>query len=181
MPDDLLREHVPYVPVGPFESEGALWHQDVCVAIDAQAKARGFEERHRVLDDWSSAPRTVYHLWLAECMLGGNGIGVFLLQQDLEDVVGVLEALDAADCRQLAALYRQGIGLCADQGSAEFLDFVDDDWLEEQRRPHTTTDAADPWTAIDHWEPGGSYRLLEEELGPALRRTIDANRSTLLR
>jgi len=182
MPYDLVRPLRPYqrvrVPSRPGQPEPWRWRQDLLDAIHAQAHADGFEERFEHLDDWANAPRTVYFLWLGVAMLGGNGCEVFLGQNDVEEVVGVLKALDEAGCERFAALYRTALFIARRERSSEFLLCVDDDWLDAQ-----VAEPADPnasWHEIDSHAPGGTYALLESEVKPALSRYIEQHRDLLV-
>ncbi len=136
-------------------------------ALRSQALAGGFDARFDRLANWPLAPRTVYFLDLAHAMLGGQGFEVYLAQQDFEDILGVLEALDTAGCDRLALRMRQGIALCAEQGGAEFLVQVDEEWLEDEGRPFAEGESPS-WSSIDSHEPGGTWWLVEHELAPAL-------------
>lgn len=200
----------PFLPldaelVGPANGERAV--EAVTDALREQALAGGFEHRFDRLAVWPAIPRTIYFLDLASAMLGGNGLEVYLSQQCFEDVLGVLEALEAVGCEGLALRMRQGITLAAEEGGAEFLMQVDDDWLEENGRPldedededegededaseddgasedesaGEDEDANNPWRRIDSHEPGGTWWLVDNELRPALERYVRENLGALV-
>jgi hypothetical protein len=163
--------------VPPFRRLAALPVADeelvpsITEALRTQAIASGFDTRFERLALWPTIPRTIYFLDLAYAMLGGNGFEVFLAQQCFEDVVGVLEALEESDCERLALRMRQGIELCFEDGGAEFLVEVDEDWLESNGRPMPDGDERD-WERIDSHEPGGTWWLVDHELQPALEQYV---------
>lgn len=171
MPSDLVRAPTPYRPVG----RGA--GVDLADAIRAQAHEGGFEARFERMGDWPVAPRTVYFLDLALAMIGGGGCEVFLGQNDVEEVIGVLEAADEAGCSRFAEVYRRALGLAARRGSGEFLAFVDEDWLEGEL---IEPDDDLGWRDLDHHDDGGTWSLLETEVRPALARYLAAHHATLV-
>ncbi len=178
MPRELLRAPRPYRRVGPFyEPDARLWHSAVVNAIHEQALERGFASRYEAIEDWPVAAFTAYFLWLAAAMLGGNGLEVFLSQAPVEDVVGVLEALETARCDQLAQRYREALGLAHSERAAEFLLSVDEDWLEEHM---ATPEPGATWSSIDHWEPGGTYSLIKHELQAASFAYVRAHAERLV-
>jgi hypothetical protein len=155
--------------LGPADGEDLVWM--VTDALREQALAGGFEHRFDRLAVWPEVPRTIYFLNLAHAMLGGNGLEVYLSQQCFEDVLGVLEALEEVGCEGLALRMRQGIALSAEEGGAEFLMEVDEEWLEENGRPLPKGEGR-AWQRIDSHEPGGTWRLVDDELRPALERYV---------
>lgn len=176
MPSELLRRPCPYRPVGPFDAPTPRhWVQAVVNAIREQAHARGFDARFECLEDWPAEAAHAYYLWHAEAMLGGNGLESFLLQAPLEEVIGVLAALEAAGCQRFTARAREGLRLAIAEGASEFQLQADDDWLDEHRDGERGT-----WSTIDHWREGGTYWLIEHELRPALAEFVRARRELLL-
>ena len=175
MPVDFFRVLAEYRPVGPFE-EDSLWSQNVCLAILQQAEQEGFERRFEILDDWPPEPRHVYFAYLLGAMVGGSGLEVFLHQAKVDAVMGGLEALDALGCKALAGLYRQALGKAAGE-SAEFLIWVDEDWLEREQ----SVPPEGSWDQIDSWEADGTWKLLETELEPRLDAYLQAHRASLVR
>jgi len=178
MPAELLRAHTPFVRIADIDlasaqRKGQGKHDAVRDRVRAQAHAHGFEERFAVLADWGDAPRTVYFLDVGGAMLGGNGLETFLDQSDPDDVVGVLEALDAAGCERLARRYREGLGLIAAHG-AQLLDVINLDWLEREKIEPPPA-ALESWRAIDSWEADGTWTLVKQELAPASERFIEAH------
>lgn len=171
MPSDLVREPTPYRRVPRSAAT------DVADAIRAQAHAGGFEARFERMADWPVAPRTVYFLDLALAMIGGGGCEVFLGQNDVEEVVGVLEAADEAGCARFAEVYRRALGLAARRGCGELLQFVDEEWLEDEL---IEPDADLDWRDIDRHDDGGTWSLLETEVRPALARYLAAHHAALV-
>jgi hypothetical protein len=175
-PWDLVRPSHAFHPVEPpGESAPRLFYQAIKTAIWEQAIVDPWEERHERLEDWPKEPVTVYYLWHIEAMVGGNGLEVYLSQEPPESVVGSLEALERAGCGRLAALYRRALDLAARQGCEATL-YLADAWLEDARRPAGT----DSWRALDHWDDGGTWALIRDELRPAAQAYIDAHRGVLL-
>lgn len=160
---------------------GALetWLPAITDGLREQALTEGYDQRFERLALWPTVPRTVYFLDLAYAMLGGNGLEVFLAQACFEDVVGVLAALEEADCERLALRMRQGIGLAAAEGGSEFMMEVDEDWPVEHGRPLPQGEGRD-WERIDSHAPGGTWWLVDEELAPALARYVVAHLDALV-
>ncbi len=178
MPWDLLRAPTPFRPVGPFdEPDARLWHCAVLSAINSQAHEGGFEARFETLSDWRAEAVTTYFLWLAEATLGGNGLVTFLLQADVAEVMGVLEALEAAECQGLARRYREALGYTRTTGAADFMVFIDEEWLDARSVPF---DPASPRPSIDHWREGGTYWFVKHELRPALVAYVQRHRAVLV-
>jgi hypothetical protein len=175
-PHDIVRAPAPFVRVAA--TTDAYWTDAVRESIREQALARGFEQRFDVLGDWPVPARTVYFLDLANAMLGGNGLEVFLGQCAPEDAIGMLAALDEGGCAQLAQRFREALGLI-DEQNGELTSYVSEDWLARERRDPPEA-ARSSWRAIDSWEPGGTYALMKEELAPAIDRYVTRHRSGLV-
>jgi hypothetical protein len=163
--------------VGSADDETVVWA--VADALREQALAGGFEHRFDRLAVWPAIPRTIYFLNLAYAMLGGNGLEVYLSQQCFEDVLGVLEALEEVGCEGLALRMRQGIALAAEDGGAEFLMEVGEEWLEENGRPLPDGEER-PWRRIDSHEPQGTWWLVDNELKPTLERYVREHAGALV-
>lgn len=137
-----------------------------------------FAERFARLDVWPAAARTLYFLVIAHSQLGGKGFEVYLAQAPYEEILGVLDALDTGGVERLAERMRQGIAVCAEEGGAEFLDEVDDDWLESTCRSIPQGEDR-VWGHIDSHDEGGTWWLVREELAPAMERYASEHRAEL--
>ncbi len=176
-PQQLTRAPTPYRRVRPSTADDAgvrLW--DLRARLREQALSHGFEERFEVMGDWPVEPRTVYFLHLADAMLGGNGLEVFLDQAAGEEVTGVLAALEEVGCAGLGQLYREGLAIVAKRGRGA--DELDPDWVaREKRKPRPK--AWKSWRALDSHEEGGTYALLQSELKPKLEAYLERHRESL--
>jgi len=144
--------------------------------LQLQAHAAGHESRFDRLDVWPIEARTIYFLVVAEGRLGSHGLGPFLSQAPLEEVVGVMDALEEARCDRLARLLRQGLTLVGSTGGAELLLQIDDDWIDDEGLPMPDGTS---WSSIDSRDEGGTGWLVREELAPAIARYVDAHRAAL--
>lgn len=176
-PSHFTRPSTPFqrIPKSPSSDDDTILWQ-LRDQVRTQAHALGFEDRFEVMSDWPQEACTLYFLDLADAMLGGNGLEVFLDQACAEEVVGVLSALDAAGCTTLVQLYREGLSIIAKRGRA--LDDLDEQWLSrEKRKPRAR--AWRSWQALDSHEEGGTYALLKSELTPKLAAFVAHHRAVL--
>jgi hypothetical protein len=144
-----------------------------------QAHGGGFDARFDRLLGWPEEAKNTYFLALAHDVLGGEGLEAFLSQAQLEDVEGMLGALEGAGCARLASRIRQGLTLCAEEGGAEFLLQVDEGWVEANGAPVPAGEGR-CWTRIDSHDEGGTWWLVEHEVAPALAEYIRAHRLALV-
>lgn len=168
----------PFRPLPPPPSELEAQAFAIAEGLRAQALAGGSSARSSRLEAWPIEPRTAYFLALGHMVLGGDGIEVFLKQQDLQDIAGVLDALEDVSCEQLALRLRQGLTQCRADGEAKFLAQVDDDWIEDNGRPVPDGDDL-VWPRLDSHEPGGARWLVQHELHPAFCAYVAAHRDLL--
>ncbi len=130
----------------------------------------------RVVDQWPAEARTVYFAAALYAMAGGNGLEVYLQQNDAEEVISALEALDALGCEQLSRRYREGLALAAEEGSS-VLSCIDEVWLETESLPPPEGG----WPAIDsHVEGEGTYWLIHHELVPRAESFLCAHAAARL-
>lgn len=171
MPRDLLRPPLPFRPV----TASAVDAEAVSAAVRERAHEDGYDRRLDHLEDWPSEPRAVYFARLLLDRAGGNGLEVFLSQAHVEEIQGVLEALEKVGATACEQLYRRAIDLAVESGY-ELAHDAAPAWLESARRPHEATG----WSDLDGWGDGQTYSLLENELRPALSAFITARAGSLV-
>lgn len=156
--------------------EAQRW--DVYDQLAKQAHDTGFEARFDRIYVWPEAPRTLYYLFLIDGVVGGSGFEVFLGQAQMDEILGALDALEAAGCPRLLERLRQGLGLAWSEG-AEFVAQADEDWIDDEALPVPEGEGR-PWSRIDSHEEGGSYWLLRHELGPRRVAYFNAHRDEIV-
>jgi hypothetical protein len=74
---------------------------------------------------------------------------------------------------------RQGIAVSAEEGGAEFLVEIDDEWIADNGRPLPDGEGR-AWSRIDTNEPDGTWWLVDHELAPALASYVHTHLAELV-
>lgn len=106
-------------------------------------------------------------------MVGGNGFEVFLSQTRGAIVRHCYVALGNVGAPRLRAVMGQSIALAARQG-AEFMYERNTAWFEQFETRATN------WSALDGWDEGHTYSLIEQELMPAANEYANRHRAALV-
>lgn len=175
MPFELFEPPTPHRPFAkPAEPDS--YFGGLSGDLAEQACSQGFEFRYFVVDQWIEEARTLFYLGRLDAKAGGNGLEVFLHQNEGQEVMEVLGALERVGCERLARRYREALWL-ANGEDAEGVRGCNEDWLDENLIE--PSGSAPTWKTIDHHDEDGTYRLLREELVPKAMAYVRAHESVL--
>lgn len=112
-------------------TERDLWFQELAEHIRPQAEAQPYVTDLARADELPQQARALYFLWMFYAEVGGNGIEVYLLEQEGHFTRQAHEALRLVGASELLARLEAGIPHALASGNAEFSTGSDLAWFRQ--------------------------------------------------